>query len=459
MAHFPLLLASLLVAMNAAAEARRLEAEDAALTGVEVAAARPGFSGAGYVTGFDGDGDRIEWDVRTEAGLYEIRIGYATPSGEKGFGIEVNDEKRTGMFPGKSEVFQERAAGKFFFRKGGNRVAITKGWGWYEIDYIELHPATIAAPRMPPKRLADPKADAAAVKLMDFLVDNYGRKILSGQYEFAEIAHIRERCGKSPAVGGFDLMEYSPSRIARGADPKELSERVIAWAKREGGIVTLSWHWNAPADLIDEKGKEWWRGFYTHSTAFDIEKTLADESSEKFRLIVRDLDAAAAELKKFRDARVPVLWRPLHEAQGAWFWWGAKGPGPCVALWRMMFHRFVRHHELHNLIWVYSPPAGGIEAADWYPGDEYVDAVAPDIYTDRSSSMSGEWEATERLYGGRKLIALGESGFPPDPEKMRRYRVWWSWFAVWGGKFIRETPDGVLRSVFSDPDVITLDEL
>ena len=68
-----------------------------------------------------------------------------------------------------------------------------------------------------------------------------------------------------------------------------------------------------------------------------------------------------------------MLWRPLHEASGGWFWWGAHGPDPFKQLWELMFRRFTEVHELHNLIWVYT--ADPTAHHDWYPGDDMVDVV------------------------------------------------------------------------------------
>jgi len=91
------------------------------------------------------------------------------------------------------------------------------------------------------------------------------------------------------------------------------------------GIVTLCWHWNAPSHLKEDTENEWWGGFYTQHTTFDVAAALADPTSEEYRLLLRDIDVIAAELKKFSDAGKPVLWRPLHEAAGGWFWWGRRG--------------------------------------------------------------------------------------------------------------------------------------
>src|SRR5699024_12023865 len=78
------------------------------------------------------------------------------------------------------------------------------------------------------------------------------------------------------------------------------------------------------------------------------------------------------------DAGVPVLWRPLHEFDGQWFWWGKGGPKNFRRLWQLMYNRFTMHHGLNNLIWVLGY-SGEIENG-WYPGDEYVDISGADTY-------------------------------------------------------------------------------
>ncbi len=307
----------------------------------------------------------------------------------------------------------------------------------------------------PPKTLNDPQATGEAKSLLSFLIDQYGQKVLSGQQKLIEIDYIYSVTGKEPAVGAFDLINYSPSRIEFGADPTGQSESWIDWAEFGGGIVSLSWHWNAPTDLINEPDKEWWRGFYTYATTFDIEAVLADPGGERYQLLIHDLDAIAVELGKFQDAGLPVLWRPLHEASGGWFWWGAKGPGPFIELWQLMYDRYVNVHGLHNLIWVYT-----VGDSAWYPGDAYVDIVSRDIYpSDPDTSMVWEWQDTQSRHEGVKLVALSESGIVPDPDKIREDDVWWSWFSVWSGDFIRNVDPIYLSFVYHDEDIITLDEL
>src|SRR5690606_25911046 len=118
------------------------------------------------------------------------------------------------------------------------------------------------------------------------------------------------------------------------------------------------------------------------------------------------------ELQKYEDAGVPVIWRPLHEAQGnepdgdAWFWWGAHGPENFKTLWRVMHERLTEHHGLHNLIWEFTSSAAKSEHLDWYPGDDVVDIVGLDVYTEPSSTMNGEWYDVLEFYNGRKMLAL-----------------------------------------------------
>src|SRR5690606_22956109 len=119
------------------------------------------------------------------------------------------------------------------------------------------------------------------------------------------------------------------------------------WYGRNG-IPALMWHWRDPSRETEE--------FYTEGTCFNISK-ISDESSAEYLAMIDDIDYIAGLLKKLQDDGVPVIWRPLHEAAGGWFWWGAKGPEPLKQLWRLMFDRMGNHHGLNNLIlgWASDP--------------------------------------------------------------------------------------------------------
>jgi mannan endo-1,4-beta-mannosidase len=441
----------------------RVEAESGTLTGVTVATTPPGYSGTGVVTGFDNAADNISLTFTAPAGLYKVSIGYNAPYGDKDFDLSINGVAASGMLIGNSSSYGQANAGTFLLPAGSNTITVKNGWGYYNVDFLELTPTTVALPAPVPATLADPNA-AALTKALFGYVRLQGTKVLAGQHAdpqdtLADIRYIMRKTGKEPALGSFDLIEYSPSRRQFGSNPTGYSEQYLAWAAKDQGrgIVSLMWHWNAPADLINSATIPWWQGFYTTGSTFNIQTVMADTTSMRYGLLVRDIDSIAAQLKKFQRAGIPVLWRPLHEAPGAFFWWGAHGSTPYKALWRMLYRRLTNYHQLHNLIWVYSttqnPPI------DWYPGDAYVDIAGPDLYLPASANMSGDWNGFQTQVGGRKLVALTETGNLPDPANIRAYATWWSWFSVWSGTFIRQQPQALLQSVYTDADIITRDEL
>jgi hypothetical protein len=85
--------------------------------------------------------------------------------------------------------------------------------------------------------------------------------------------------------------------------------------------------------------------------------------------------------------------------------------------------------------------------------------IGLDVYTDPSSSMSGEWYDTLEHYNGRKLIALSETGTLPSPELMDEWGIDWSYFAPWNGTFVDAFSPAQLQATLAHEDVITLDEL
>ncbi|MFD7654126.1 glycosyl hydrolase [Actinosynnema sp. NPDC059797] len=434
------------------------EAEDGVLNGTVVESAVPGFSGRGYVAGFDSGTDSVAITIPdSPGGLHDLTILYATPYGAKTASLSLNGSGLGDVQFPANPSFSAIGAGKVLLAEGDNTLTITNNWGWYLIDAIKVTPSAPRGPHRVTGALTDPAATPEAKGLMRYLAANYGENILSGQQDQASIDWVEQNVGEAPAVGGYDLMDYSPSRVERGTVGRDV-DHALAWDRR-GGIVTLAWHWNAPSGLIDQPGKEWWRGFYTDATTFDLAAALADPNSTDYELLIRDMDAIAVQLKRLADAKVPVLWRPLHEAEGGWFWWGAKGPEPAKRLYRILHDRLVDHHGLHNLIWVWNSIA-----PEWYPGDDVVDVVSMDSYPPQGDHgpVIGPYERLVELGGDRKLVALGEVGSIPDPDLLAAYEARWSWFVTWSGSFIQDgvvNPLDFVRRVYGHERVVTLDEL
>jgi mannan endo-1,4-beta-mannosidase len=330
--------------------------------------------------------------------------------------------------------------------------------------------------------------------LMNYMTGIYGQKTLAGHQHdesknlaFPSSTYLNLSGGLKPAIRSSDFMEYSPTRLSHGSNPNNESEQSIAWARQNNGIISMNWHWNAPANLVDTQcgsncgpnDYPWWRGFYTQGTTFDLTGAMANTNPTARQQLISDIDAISRQLLKFQDAGVPVVWRPLHEAQGnangtsgngAWFWWGAAGPEAFKQLWRLMHDRLTEprtdanfpggiYPGLHNLIWEFTSSAAKTGYLNWYPGDDVVDMIGLDIYTDPSSSMSGEWYDVLNQYNGRTMIALSESGTLPNASAMNAYNIAWSYFSLWKDGFLDDFTAQQVQTLLNDNRIITLNEL
>ncbi|MBK1879190.1 glycosyl hydrolase [Pelagicoccus mobilis] len=438
------------------AEPIRFEAEDGALTGTVVSSSASGFSGTGYVRGFSDQADRVVLSFNATEGIYDIVVGFRTPGGEKGFNGALNGLGFSGHFEA-SDVWQRYELGVMALQDGENEIWIGGGWSYYEIDYVEIRESE---PFPRPSRVdpvpVDPLASSEAKELLSYLSDRYGRLTLSGQQDIPELDIVENLTGVRPAILGGDLMDYSPSRVENGADAQNETENLIAQYEA-GMIITVSWHWNAPTDLVESEEYPWWRGFYTEGTTFDFVAALDDPEGDNYQLILRDIDTIAIELKKLQEADVPVLWRPLHESDGGWFWWGTKGADNLRRLWVLLYDRLTEHHGIHNLIWVQT-----IEDLDWYAGDEYVDILGIDSYPDDPRDpLTGIWKRFLDRFDGKKIIALSEFGRVPDIPMMQSLGVWFSYFMSWNGDLgAGGMPDTqALQAIYTSDEVVDYAEL
>src|SRR6476660_8397108 len=387
----------MLTAAPALAQVYRYEAETGTRTGTNISTAVSGYSGTGYVTGFDSSGgtDSVQLQVDVPNGLYEMWVGYRSPYGDKGYNYRVDSEFGSGTF-NQSNAFTTDRAGIFNMSGGINTFSITQSWGYYDVDYFEFRPFTPPAILPVPAALSDPLVNQNTQMLMNYMTGIYGQKTLAGHQHynsqnlpFPSSTYLNLSGGLKPAIRASDFIEYSPTRIANGSNPNNESEQSIAWAKQNNGILSMSWHWNAPANLVNTpcgsscgpNDYPWWRGFYTQGTTFDLPGALANPSGSDYQLILQDIDSLGTKSQQNQAAGVPVLWRLMHD-------------------------RLTNHDGLHNLIWEFTSSAAEGNYKDWYPGDDVVDMVGLDIYTDPASSMSGQWYDMLNQFNGKKMLSL-----------------------------------------------------
>ena len=274
-----------------------------------------------------------------------------------------------------------------------------------------------------------------AENLLQYLKVIEGEKTLSGttanvNWNINEAKWVYQHTGKWPAMNCFDYIHHPFASQGGWIDYTNISE-VQSW-NRQGGVVLIMWHWNVPANK--EGQYSFYYGTDQDQTQFDVRKIFEPTSSE-YKQMIKDIDQIASYLKLLKQRKIPVLWRPLHEAGGMWFWWGRDAEA-CNELWRVMYDRFVNQHKLDNLIWVWTTAASWnkpySDGYKWYPGDEYVDIVSIDIYNNSSASnINTTCYKFLKKYSPNKLIALTECGNVAPIGQQWKAGARWLFFAPW----------------------------
>lgn len=252
----------------------------------------------------------------------------------------------------------------------------------------------------------------------------------------AQVGQVIRVAVKDVAAGAQGSFKNSGwSEIASGTDYFDISgdytlvitEDVLK-SLQEGGLIIGGHDYTAVAVYPENNGtaldpnKDY--AFYKADTEFDATNATVEGTWEN-KVFTEDLKNAAAYLKLLRDADIPVLWRPFHEAAGGWFWWG-KDAASFKSLWIAMFNYF-KTEGLDNLIWVWTTEGND---ADWYPGDQYVDIVGRDVYNKETADCVSEYTSIAENYGN-KIVSLSECGTVGLISEQWASGARWSWFMPW----------------------------
>lgn len=294
--------------------------------------------------------------------------------------------------------------------------------------------------------LVNPNANDETRKVYEYINSLYGFKILSGQQESTwmgspeyEMNYLMDKTGKLPAIRGFDYI----NRDFRG-----VNNRAKKWWDK-GGLVSICWHWGTPPDGV---------GYESSKGNINMTEALT-RGSPLYEGMMKQMDEVAQYLLKLQDAGIPVLWKPFHEFDGAWFWWGKGGATSFKKLWRLMYDRYTNYWGLNNLIWVLG--YSHMLQPGWYPGDEYVDIAGADTY-DNTTHIAG-YDFLTDIADPSKPRALHENGRIPLPQELQEDGAHWVWFLTWHTGWLtgKEGPQDItnLNTIYNDDYVITLDEL
>jgi len=341
----------------------------------------------------------------------------------------------------------------------------------------------------------NPNASPEARNLLDRLYHLKGRYLLSAQHDYISSGTkygslVAESTSKAPAIWGSDFSFHvteekggktkhhgcGPMNMVEPSEPGEdwgfvdcdphrmrleLLERVKQQFQK-GHIITLMWHCPFP-----DKGEtccieDVWA---MDSITDERWEELLNPESKLHQQWKDQVDLIAGYLKQLQQWRIPILWRPYHEMNGVWFWWGnKKGPDGFQKLWIALWERFVNHHKLDNLLWVWNANApreragdDAYEYADFYPGSDYVDILAADVY--RKDYKQSHHDELLDLANG-KPIALGEVGQLP-PAEIIEQQPQWLWAMPWGCLTFNENvnTDQDRKRFYGNPRVLSLADI
>ncbi len=459
------------------------EAEDAALSGDAALGTSAAASGGKYVK-MNGGNITFSKVAVEKAGKYTIVIHYMNNYGSS----KINNVEVGGA--SSAVTFDLTDTGKFVdvetvmnLAAGENTIAITNSWGWIDVDYIEIKGYEAKAFDLcnaPVTKTATP----SAVKLYNFLVNNFGKKTISGVMtgnmdaytvgdftKHEDVQAVFTAGGKYPALVGVDLMNATGGQKNDGWF-QEYTEKAIDIAKttwKKGGIPAFTWHWR-PGEEIDfyvksarKEGETYTEFDFTE--AFVTGTTNWDTLSTAYKALVGDIDLVSKIFLDLQKEGVAAIFRPLHESGGNWFWWSTHTGKQFAALYQLLYERMVFKNGVNNLIWDFNPKDASLMS--WTPGETYYDVVSVDIYNnanDHQSNSAAFIDLTNKA-GTSKLISLSENGPIPDVEKIYEDGATWSWWMPWyespswGGGYVSQTSASVWQKNLADERIITLDKM
>ncbi|MBQ8781354.1 MAG: beta-mannosidase [Oscillospiraceae bacterium] len=430
-------------------------------------------NGVTYVSGPNSQSDEVKFKVNVEHdGFYDLNFIAMTDNTDRVNFVALDGDKIGEIQCVEPNKFTDSWLKSVYMTAGEHDVSILCSWGYMHYDRLELSCSSLINDDTYniTAKLSNPNADERTQRLYNFLCDVYGKYSLTGQFadegrKSSEIEKIRAATGKDFAVLGLDVSGYSTCSVANGSDSNTI-EYAYDWYTNGGGIVQLCWHWTTPEPYcVNDQNNPWYKSFYKEGSKINLDKAMNGEDQEAYDLLMADIDAMAVELARLRDAGVPVIWRPLHEASGGWFWWGDCKAESYIKLWNAMYDKMTNEHNLTNLIWEWN----GQDPA-WYPGDETVDIVSYDIYAGNHvySSYSGTFAECVESSSERKLVALSENGCVMDPDLVMRDNARWLFWGTWSDPFTLKlgvllneeyTEKDILIKAYNSDRTLTLDEL
>lgn len=324
----------------------------------------------------------------------------------------------------------------------------------YETDY-EAMKAYFESREVDPTKPVSENAQTneKTMEVWNYLRSVYGKQVITCQQmmgnECYEDLVFYNATNDLTAMKGYDFIFCTGSYHS-----DDMIDEAIEWSKESGGLCAFTWHWNVPKDIDNPEGGY---AFYTSEITNFSQVNAVTPGTKEYETVIHDIDLIATKIQRMESEGVTILFRPLHEASGAWFWWGLQGRDSATnevfqKLWYMIYDRLENYHKLTNIIWVWNgqnphtaihPNAFDIEGIDRYYDQEDISAEALSTYYDKCyGELAGYDKYCAELAGMEstgKMMALTECGYIPDPEGIKAANTMWLYYMVWNGDFIYET--------------------
>ena len=324
----------------------------------------------------------------------------------------------------------------------------------YETDY-EAMKAYFESREVDPTKPVSENAQTneKTMEVWNYLRSVYGKQVITCQQmmgnECYEDLVFYNATNDLTAMKGYDFIFCTGSYHR-----DDMIDEAIEWSKESGGLCAFTWHWNVPKDIDNPEGGY---AFYTSEITNFSQVNAVTPGTKEYETVIHDIDLIATKIQRMESEGVTILFRPLHEASGAWFWWGLQGRDSATnevfqKLWYMIYDRLENYHKLTNIIWVWNgqnphtaihPNAFDIEGIDRYYDQEDISAEALSTYYEKCyGELAGYDKYCAELAGMEstgKMMALTECGYIPDPEGIKAANTMWLYYMVWNGDFIYET--------------------
>ncbi|MDI6099496.1 glycosyl hydrolase [Actinoplanes sp. NEAU-A12] len=282
-----------------------------------------------------------------------------------------------------------------------------------------------------------------------------GTSIVSGQHNKEPAVapaqytkQVNDVTGQWPGLWGGDMMFR--------ADDVDNRQRVIDQARREwanGSLVALTWHACSPTV---GRTCEFDGGVKTPISNAQFQQIVTGGTAlnQTWRSRMAEV---VPYLRQLRDAGVPVLWRPFHEMNETWNWWGGRpGANGGAKIYQQMRDYF-DSQGLTNLIWVWNVqdnPAGGW--ANYYPGAGYADVVSVDVWY-KNHPSTADYQQIQSIAAG-KPIAIAEMGKVPNAALLTT-QPRWAYFMIWSEQLRGNNTNAEIQAAYFHPRVLNQGEV